>query len=255
MKKFKLNNQTQMPILGFGTWHLTGQQAVESVTTALEIGYRHIDTADYYSNHEEVGQAIKDSPVDREEIFLVTKLWPRDLASKPVKEITKRFLDELNTDYIDLLLIHWPRETFSSKDVLYQMGEIKEKGIIKAIGVSNYGVSELKEALKTDVEVTNNQIEYHPQNQPKKLIQFCRDNDVTVTAYSPLDQAKALDLPIIKKLSKKYSKPPAQVIINWLRQQDVIVIPKATSRDHIEQNFNSFDWELEKKDIEKINRI
>jgi diketogulonate reductase-like aldo/keto reductase len=255
MKKLKLNKQAEIPILGFGTWELQGKQAVKSIKTAIEVGYRHIDTADYYQNHQEVGQAIKESKVKRGDIFLVTKLWPNELGEQDAKKATKRFLNELQTEYIDLLLIHWPSPLVPTEETLRAMEEMREEGIINAIGVSNYDKTDLKEALDTETKVTNNQIEYHPSKQPKQLTEFCKENNITVTAYSPLGRGKALNNPTIKKIANKYNKPSEQVIINWLIAQDIITIPKATSKEHIESNFKALDWQLDKEDIDIINKI
>jgi len=229
IKKFKFKDGNEVPALGFGTWKLSEDQAVDSTLKALGIGFRHIDTADAYGNHVEVGKAINESGIPRKEIFLTTKVWHTELEPSSVKDSAKRFLEELQTDYIDLLLIHWPNRNIPLHQTLEAMNQLKAKGIIKNIGVSNFTVNHLKDCLKTNVEVVNNQVELHPTFAQNELHKFCDENEILLTAYSPLGRGAELDNPVLDEIAKKYDKTVPQVILNWIVSRGIIAIPKATS--------------------------
>lgn len=255
MKYFNFKNGNKIPALGFGTWKLSGEDAVISTTKALEVGYRHIDTADKYGNHKEVGQAIKDSGIKREDIFLTTKVWHSDLAPDDLKRSAERFLAELQTDYLDLLLIHWPNRNITLEETLKAMDQLKAEGIIKNIGVSNFTINHLKDCLKSGIEVVNNQVEIHPTFAQFELQKFTEDNEILLTAYSPLGRGADLEIPELVEIAKKHGKIVPQVIINWLISRGIITIPKATSEEHIKQNFEALDFELSKNDIEAVNEL
>jgi len=252
VKTLKLNDKIEIPILGLGTWQLKDQGAIEH---ALEVGYRLIDTADIYNTHIKVGRAVKNSKIPREDLFLTTKIWYNSLNRKAVEETGKRFLDELQTPYIDLLLIHWPNPAVPIRETLEAMNSLKEQGVTHAIGVSNFEGRRLEEALKTGVEITNNQVELHPSFNQRKLKSFCDAHKIVVTAYSPIARGQDLNLEEIKTLAKKYAKTPSQIILNWIAQQDIVAIPKAATHKHIEENFNSLDFNLSKEDRELINQV
>lgn len=257
MKNLKFKNGNIVPALGFGTWKLTGQTAIDSTLKALEIGYRHIDTADKYENHKEVGQAIKDSGIARKDIFLTTKVWYSELEANKVRKSAERFLEELKTDYIDLLLIHWPNKGVPIEETLNEMNQLKAKGIIKNIGVSNFTVNHLKDCLKTGVEIVNNQVELHPTFAQVQLEEFCRENGILLTAYSPLGRGADLELPVLKEIASKHNKTVPQVILNWIVSRGIIAIPKGTSEEHIRENFEALDFNLseeETEDIEELDR-
>lgn len=254
-KTLKLKDQNEIPIVGFGTWKLKGKKARKSVEKALDVGYRHIDTADFYRNHKEVGKAVKSSGIPREEIFITTKVWKSDLHKQDVIDAGHRFLDELDTEYIDLLLVHWPNPSIPISETLEGFEALKSEGVIKSIGVSNFYERLLLEVLDTGVQVTNNQIEYHPKKNQQELKDFCDKNSITVTAYSPLNQGRALRLPTVKRLAEKYNKTSAQIILRWLIQKEIIVIPQSSNPDHIESNFKIFDWDLSSKDMQQMDNI
>jgi diketogulonate reductase-like aldo/keto reductase len=245
--------KANIPILGYGTWDVRGSEGQQSIEHALKVGYRHIDTADWYKNHDIVGAAIKASGIPRAEIYLVTKIFP-PLGKQKIMRDAKRFLKELDTEYIDLLLIHWPDNT-PVMETLEGMQELKEEGIIRNIGVSNFDEQALDEAFSTGIEIINNQIEIYPGHSQKRLVEYCQQNDISVTAYSPLGQAKSLDEPVVKEIAETYGKSPAQVILNWLMAKDIIVIPKASSPEHIEENWESQGWEMEEDDMRKLDMI
>lgn len=255
MKFIKLNDQVELPLMGFGTWQLLGDDCYNGVIKAFEVGYRHIDTADKYGNHAEVARAIKDSGLKREEFKLTTKIWRDDLSPETIIASGKRFLEELGIPYIDLLLIHWPNREYPIEESLKAMNQLKEEGVIKAIGVSNFTQHHLEDALKAGVEITNNQIELRPSFNQQELRTFCTQNNITVTSYSTIKGGVDFEDPTIQELAKKYAVSPAQVVLNWAIAQNIIVIPRSTKSDRIEDNFHTEDWEMDKADIEKLNNI
>lgn len=234
---------------------LTGDDAVRSTETALKLGYRHLDTADKYGNHREVGKAIKNSGLDRKEIFLTTKVWYSELAPKNLRESARRFLKELQTDYIDLLLIHWPNKGIPIEDSLKEMDSLKKEGIIKNIGVSNFTEKHLKTCLETGIEIVNNQVEIHPTFAQFDLQKFATKNGILLTAYSPLGRGADLNIGLISDIAKKYGKTVPQVILNWIAGRGLIVIPKASSEEHIKENFESLGFELNEEEIDAMNRL
>jgi len=254
-KKYKLKDGNQIPSLGFGTWKLLGKSAYDSVLYALEIGYRHIDTADIYRNHKQVGKAIRESNIKRNDIFITTKVFRHQLRKNRVISAGKRFLDELETDYLDLLLIHWPNRNVPINETLEGFRTLKEEGIIKSYGVSNFSVENLKKSLEIDENVVVDQIDYHPSLNESRLLEFCRENNVIVTAYSPLGKGKDLKIDLIRELSEKYGKSGAQIIINWIISKGMVAIPKSSKKEHIKDNYEALDWELSSDDVKKIDLI
>ncbi|MDO8633307.1 MAG: aldo/keto reductase [Candidatus Wildermuthbacteria bacterium] len=253
MKTIQLNNSVSIPVLGFGTWQLTGEDCLKSVQLALKTGYLHIDTADKYGNHREVGKAILQSNISRDEIHLTTKVWRTDLAKDAVSASCDRFLQELQTDYIDLLLIHWPNKTIPITETLEAMNKLKESGKIRAIGVSNFTKHHLEDALKTGIKITNNQIEIHPSFKQEEMKTFCDEKGIALTAYSPLGRGQDIALPVIQEIAQKHNTNPAQVILAWLLNRGIIAIPKSDKQEEIESNFKAPELVLSKEDIEAIN--
>ena len=255
MKSLKFKNGNLVPALGFGTWQLVGDDAFNSTLKALEVGYRHIDTADKYGNHKQVGRALEESGVDRKEIFLTSKVWHSELSASKLSKSVDRFLEELETGYLDLLLIHWPNKGIDLGETLGAMNQLKTKGIIRNIGVSNFTVNHIKDCLKTGVEVVNNQVELHPTFGQAQLHQFCEENGIVLTAYSPLGRGADLELPVLVEIAKKYGKTVPQVILNWIVARGIIAIPKGTSDAHILENFKALDFELTEEDVEDIESL
>lgn len=249
--KARLNNGVEMPMLGLGTWVLTGEDAENAVLYALEAGYRHIDTASAYQNEREVGRAIRKSTIPREKIFVTTKLWNTD-HNDPIKACDES-LKRLELDYVDLYLIHWPVEIVRDR-TWKVMEQLYEEGKCRAIGVSNYTIRHLNELLK-DAKVIPavNQVEFTPYLYQKELLEFCKAKGIQLEAYSPLTRGKRLNDPKLKAIVARYSKTSAQILIRWSLQHDLVVIPKSKSRERIIENANVFDFVISSEDMKLLN--
>ncbi len=241
----------KVPALGYGTWQIRGNECVEGVANALAIGYRHIDTAQAYHNEEEVGKGIRNSGVNREDIFLVTKVHQSQFTHDRVIKSTVESLQKLATDYIDLLLMHWPNPDVPLRETLGAFKELQTTGRIKHIGVSNFS-SSLVDDAQLHAPIFCNQVEYHPYREQSDLVQQAKDDDYMLTAYSPLDRGGVLSDPILTEIGERYGKSPAQVSLRWLIQQGVAAIPKATSEEHRNANFDIFDFELTDDEMQTI---
>jgi len=255
MKTLTLKSGKKIPQLGFGTWKLTGQTAADAVKYALEIGYRHIDTADAYGNHFDVAKGIKESGIKREDFFLTSKVFYQNLTPKGIQETGERALKELGVEYLDLFLLHWPNRSVPIFDQLNAMRELKERGLIKAMGVSNYNVHHLKDALESGIEFDINQVEFHPTLNQKELKEFCDKHQIIVTAYSPIGRGEDLKLPAINLLAEKYRVTPSQIILAWLMAKGLVAIPKASGKEHILDNFKSLELELKPEDVGAVDAL
>ena len=219
---------------------------------AIELGYRHIDTADAYGNHREVGEAIKN--FDRSSIFLVSKVRPSNLQYRTVLRDCHRMLMELDTPYLDLLLIHWPNRNIPIDDTLRAFNELVEKEQIRSIGVSNFSNQQLADALRAERHpITNNQVLLHPYDFDQDLLTFCKNNDVIVTAYSPLGRGNILTASVIQDMARTYERTPAQICLGWGVQKGVVVIPKTSSEARLRENMDIFDWELSHADMARLD--
>ncbi|WP_262180431.1 aldo/keto reductase [Haloarcula laminariae] len=239
---------TSVPALGLGTWQLTGPRCTETVETALELGYRHVDTAQAYGNERRVGLGLEAADVDREDLFLVTKLDGSNRDARSVRESTRESLHKLGTDYLDCLLIHWPNTPWMAplSETLDAMNGLVEEGLVEHIGVSNFSPDRLDRARElSEAPILTDQVQYHPYWDQRKLLDYCRIHDVLLTAYSPLARGGVLSDPALVQVGNRHGKSPAQVALRWLVQQaGVAAIPKASSRDHLEANMAIFDFEL-----------
>lgn len=256
MKTINLQGNS-VPVLGFGTWKLTGAEAVKSVDFAINNGYTHIDTAQIYENEAEVGEGIKNSGTPRDKIFLTTKVWRNHFADGNVMASVDESLKKLKTDYVDLLLVHWPFPETPVAKLVEGVMEAQAKGKAKLIGVSNFNVAQMEEALKiSGGKVCNNQVEYHPYLSQKPVLDFTRQNKMALTAYSPVARGKAIKDATLKEIGLKYGKNAGQVTLRWLTQQDgVIAIPKSATPENIKANINIFDFELSAEDMAKISAM
>ena len=246
----------EIPKIGLGTWRMEGSTCRDAVSTALDLGYRHIDTAQAYSNEREVGQAIEHSNVDRDEIFLTTKVWPMNRKRADIVNSVNESLTKLGTEYVDLLLIHWPNPLASTGEVMRTLSDLQNDGLTRHIGVSNFDAEQLETAReKATVDVFTDQVQFHPFNPQEELLEYCQENDVLLTAYSPLAHGGAMHDHVLTELGKKYDKTPAQVALRWVTQQEkVVTIPKSTSEEHLEQNLDIFDFELTETEMAIVAR-
>ncbi|APW99165.1 aldehyde oxidoreductase [Halobiforma lacisalsi AJ5] len=246
-----------VPMLGLGTWQNTDAEAcTESVRTALEMGYRHIDTAQAYDNEEAVGEGIERADVDREDVFLATKIWIDNLSREDVLETARESLDRLGVDYVDLLYVHWPAREYDPEETLAAFDQLYDEGLIENVGVSNFLPEQLEEAAEIlDAPILANQVELHPLLPQERLREACAANDVEVVAYSPLARGEVFDQPEIGEVAEKHGVSEAQVSLAWLREKGVIAIPKATGEAHIRDNWESLSLDLDDEDVEAIDAI
>ncbi|MBY0199476.1 aldo/keto reductase [Priestia megaterium] len=254
MQKVILNNGVEMPILGFGVFQMTDPKECEqAVYDALMAGYRLIDTAASYQNEKEVGQAIKRSGVPREELFITTKLWVQDTGYENTKKAFAKSLERLQLDYIDLYLIHQPfGDVYGSWRA---MEELYHEGKIKAIGVSNFYADRLVDLIThNEVVPAVNQVETHPFCQQVESAKLMKENNVQIESWAPFAEGKndIFQNEILVSIAEKHNKSVAQVILRWLTQRGVVVIPKSVRKERIVENFNIFDFELSQEDMEKI---
>lgn len=245
-----------IPTVGLGTWRLTGEQCRETVRTALELGYRHIDTAQQYGNERQIGGALRDSDVDREDVFVTTKLGRGNRGYDDVRRSTEESLAKLGTEYVDLLLIHWPDLTTPLGETLAAMNDLVADGKIEHVGVSNFGLDRLDRARGlSENGILTDQVQYNPYWTQSDLLDYCRIHDVALTAYSPLGHGGALSDPVFEEIGDRYGKTAAQVAIRWLVQQpNVVTVPKATSREHLAENLDVFDFELSDAECERVRQ-
>lgn len=251
-----LNNGLKMPWLGFGVYQINdGPEVERAIRYALEVGYRSIDTATVYGNERGVGKAIRESDILREDIFLTTKVWNDDQRGKRTWAAFEESLKRLETEYVDLYLIHWPvkgcyQETWRVMEKIYQGGRAK------AIGVSNFLVHHLEDILRDSQIVPSvNQVEFHPFLVQPELLIFCQNRKIQVEAWSPLMQGKIVTEQVVQKLAENYHKTPAQIVLRWNLQHEVVTIPKSTHSNRIAENTQIFDFELSQADMNVLDAL
>ncbi len=256
MNTIRLSSGREIPALGLGTWKLRGKECVKAVKEALKLGYAHIDTATIYGNEGEIGLALKESGVRRSGIFLTSKAWIDNLHYDGVLDACRKSLEDLRTDYLDLYLIHWPSREFPMEGTLDAMKRLADEGMARSIGVSNFTISHLKEALKVSrVPIAVNQVEYHPYLNQVGLLEFCRGKRIIITAYSPLARGAILKDRVLSRIAGAHGKTIAQVSLRWLLQKGMAVIPKASSPEHLKENMDVFGWELSPQEMGEIDSI
>ena len=244
-----------LPSLGFGTWQVEGDAAREGVLDALELGYRHIDTARMYDNETEVGRGIAESAVPREEIWLTTKVWMDDAAPDDVRRSAEGSLERLGVDRVDLLLLHWPNATVPLADTMNAFVGLREDGLIREFGVSNFPSALLREAAEL-APVFTNQVEYHAYLPVDEIKAVCDEHDILLTAYSPFAHGKLLDDPVLADIAADRGVTPGQVALAWLLEQPrVCTIPKASSRDRRMENLAALSVELSDGERERISAL
>jgi 2,5-diketo-D-gluconate reductase B len=246
-----------MPRLGIGTWENTDPDACKTaVKRALEMGYRHVDTAQIYGNEADVGRGIAAAEVPREDVFLATKVWIDSLAPEDVRQSTEVSLDKLGVEYVDLLYVHWPADTYDPETTLPAFESLRDDGLVERIGVSNFEPDHLERARDVlGEDPFANQVEMHPLLPQADLRTAVADTETEIVAYSPLARGQVFDVPEITAVAEKHGVSEAQVSLAWLAEKDVTAIPKATSRAHIADNWASRDLELDAEDVERIDSI
>lgn len=251
-------NDIKIPALGYGTWKLGGSECVHSVEMALAHGYRHIDTAQIYENEAEVGQALKNSGIARDNIFLTTKVWIENLSPAAMRRSVEESLRKLKVDAVDLLLIHWPVEKDASyKEQLATLTALQKEGRTRLIGVSNFTVPLLQLAIEEcGAPIVTNQVEYHPYLSQQPVLQYLKAKGLFLTAYSPVARGKILQDPVIQRIAEAHTKKPSQVALRWLLQQGMVAaIPKAASENHIKDNMALFDFSLTNAEMNEITAL
>ncbi|EMA57754.1 aldo/keto reductase [Halorubrum kocurii] len=248
-----------IPPIGLGTSRTGGYECFNAVGEALEIGYRHVDTTMAYENEAAVGRAIEVSTVDRDDAFVTTKLkgYPEFLDRERLIEAVEGMLQRLGMDRIDLVLIHWWHPSGDMGDVFGALSELVKAGKIDYIGVSNFSIEQLQRAMDaSEVRITTNQVQYNPYFHQDELLSFCRENNVLLTAYSPLAEGLAAEDETLSQIGDQYGKSAAQVAIRWLVQQDgVVTIPKTVRPDRLRENLDVFDFELTNAQMDRIHDL
>lgn len=249
---------TEIPRLGLGTWQNSNpEECRNAVKKALNMGYTHIDTAQAYDNEEDVGEGLAAADVDREDFFLASKVWINKLSAERVKSSTEESLEKLGVDSVDLMYIHWPAGDYRPEETLGAFKDLVAEGKIDNIGISNFEPEQIDKAMEIAGEhIIANQVEMHPLLQQEEILEKCREHGITLVAYSPLARGKVFEIPEIRDIAEKHDASPAQVSLAWLMQKDnVVAIPKATSEEHIRDNYKALDLELDEEDVEKIEGL
>jgi diketogulonate reductase-like aldo/keto reductase len=249
-----------IPALGLGTFRLRGDECRHAVETALDVGYRHIDTAAMYENEIDVGAGLRHSSVHRDDIFLTTKVWTENIGHDALLLSAEASLQRLKIDYVDLLLIHWPNRTIPLAQSIEALCEAKRRGYTRHIGVANFPVALLAEAVRLCAEhgekLVTNQCEYHPRLDQSKLLNACRQHGIAFVSYCPLGQGNMVHDPIIARIAHKHQRSPAQIILRWhMQQTGVCAIPKSGTPAHIKSNFEIFDFTLPDDDMSDISSL
>lgn len=242
----------KLPLIGLGTWNLHGRDCTRIVQQAISIGYRYIDTAQMYDNEEAVGEGVRTSGL-RKDVIVGTKVQPERLAPHDLERAVKESLSRLRLDVIDLLLVHWPNPRVPLAETLGAMAKLKQEGYVKQIGVSNFTVALIEQAVKASAEpLICNQIEYHPYLNQEKVLAACRKHDMTVIAYSPIARGSAKGDELLARIGTAHGKTAAQVCLRWLTQQNVVVIPRTSKVERLEENFSIFDFTLSDAEMREV---
>ncbi|MDM1523231.1 aldo/keto reductase [Empedobacter sp. 225-1] len=264
MKNFKISNGIDIPAIGFGTWLLEGEKVTEPLKIALEKGYTHIDTAAIYKNEKEIGVVLQSQNIDRKELFITSKCWNSERGYEKALVAFEQTLTDLQTDYLDLYLIHWPANETQFPDNWAALNastwrafeEIYTSGKAKAIGVSNFNINHLEALFETaKIKPMVNQIEIHPGHSQPELVDFCKQNDLLVQAWSPLGSGRILENELIVSLANKYNVSVGQICINYCLAKEILPLPRSSSEKNIEANLTSNNFKLSAEDIKAIDEM
>ena len=245
-----------IPLIGLGTWDLRGRVCARIVEQALRLGYRHIDTAEMYDNEREVGEGLRSSGIKRDEVFVTTKIWPSHFAPREFERAAKDSLMRLRLSEVDLLLLHWPNPRIPLSETLGALCKVKQAGLARHIGVSNFTVTLIDEAVVLASEpLVCNQIELHPFLDQTKVVAACRAHSMAVVAYSPIARGNAKNDAVLARVGKVYGKTAAQVCLRWLTQQQIAVIPRTSRVERLLENFSIFDFALAPAEMAEIGAL
>jgi len=246
-----------IPALGFGTWQLEPADAEAMVAHAIEVGYRHIDTAQMYKNEQAVGRGIKKTGLAREDIFLTTKVWTDYFKMGDLQSSVADSLERLDTDYVDLILLHWPNPAVPLKETLDALNDVRARGLARHIGISNFPSALVREAVEFSAgPLAVNQVEYHPYLSQKPVLDTLAAENMALTAYCPLAQGQVFADDTLIHIGERHGKNAGQVALRWLVQQDgVIAIPRSSNPDHVAANFEIFDFELSAEEMGTLNQL
>ncbi|OHV12786.1 2,5-didehydrogluconate reductase DkgB [Kushneria phosphatilytica] len=248
-----------LPSIGLGTYKLKGEEVIDSVTNALELGYRHIDTAQMYDNEREVGRAIADSGVPRDDIFLTTKVWTDRFRHDDLIASLHESLERLGTEYVDLVLLHWPSPNgeVPMAESMAALVEAKRQGLTRHIGVSNFTNAQLDEALNLEGgdQIITNQVEVHPFLANRKVVDHCEARGVKVTGYMPLARGRVMEDDTLKAIAEEQNATPAQIALAWVASRDIVVIPSSTRREHLESNMEAMKISLTADEMTRIDEL
>lgn len=248
-----LTPSLSIPLLGLGTWELRGKICENTVRLALEIGYRHVDTAHLYENHREVRKGMEGFP--REKLFITSKFFPLPPFERCAEEFCDKALEELGTDYLDLFLLHYPDRKTPMGLILKELDKLKQKGKIRAAGVSNFTIRHLEDMRKEGVHPSVNQVEFHPYLFQKELLEYCHRHKIRLIAYRSLGKGALTADPIVEAIAEKHGRTIPQVLLRWAVQKNIPVIPKTISRKHLEENFAIFDFSLDAEDNKILDSL
>jgi 2,5-diketo-D-gluconate reductase B len=246
----------RIPLIGLGTWELRGRTCARMVEQALRLGYRHVDTAALYDNEREVGEGLRASGIKRDEVFITTKVWPSDFAPRDLERSAKDSLARLRLPDVDLLLLHWPNPRVPLSETLGALCKVKRMGLARHIGVSNFTVAMIDDAVKlADEPLVCNQIELHPFLDQSKVIAACRRHGMAVVAYSPIARGQVKGNKVLARIGKAHGKTAAQMSLRFLVQQGIVVIPRTSRSERLSENLAIFDFELSADEMEEIAQL
>jgi diketogulonate reductase-like aldo/keto reductase len=246
----------RIPLVGLGTWDLRGRTCARVVEQALRLGYRHIDTAEMYDNEREIGEGLRASGVPRNDVFVTTKVWPSHFAPRELMRAAKESLAKLRVTEVDLLLLHWPNPQIPLAETLGALCQVKQDGMARHIGVSNFNTALLEQATALATEpLVCNQFEMHPFLDQSKLVSACRERGMAVVAYSPIARGSAKNDAVLARIGQEHGKTAAQVSLRYLVQQDVVVIPRTSKIERLEENVSIFDFALGDDEMAEIAHL
>lgn len=253
MKNVKLASGQEMPILGLGTWKLKGRQCEQITKIAIEMGYTHIDTAWMYENQREIGNVLREIRIERQNLFITTKIWHTHLKHADVLSQFDVCLKDLQTEYVDLLLIHWPSDTVPFEETFSAFQEIYDAGKVKSIGISNFSIDQVNLACKvSDLPICTNQVEYNIHNNKEELRKHCHEHKMPITAHRPLAVGNLAADTELAEIGNRHGKTAAQVALRWLIQKEIITIPKSGSAPHLRENLDIFEWQLTEAEMHSL---